>query len=389
MSRRGAFRALGAAALAFAATSSAAAQAVDGQTAPPIDPSRFGQISKPIPLSDLKPGSDKAAPAVDPSRFGDPVKPADAIGEPPVTILKSKQITPEEAVAPPSSQAGLDPKRFGAKAPDEAYGAYQRGLFKTAYNLALPRAEKGDAAAQTLVAEILTRGLGVATNAEEAAKWYGKAAVQGIPEAQFQYALMQMDGKLVKKDSDAALKLMETAAAGGNTLAQFNLAQMYVERDRGPDGFAKALPFYEKAAATGLPDAQYALAQVYASGVAGKKQDLAEARKYMQLAARQGFDTAQLDLGTWLVEGRGGPRDYKGGFVWLKRAAEGGNVAAMNRLAKLYMNGLGTDPNAIDAAAWYFLARRSGLSDFEMADFLEGLTTEETKQALERANRLR
>ena len=291
--------------------------------------------------------------SVDPSRFGAPATPNDAIGKPPVTILKSKEITPDTTAAP-QPDTGLDPKRFGAKVADQAYGAFQRGLYKTAYNLALPRAEQGDAAAQTLVAEILTRGLGIATNAEEAAKWYAKAAEQGVPEAQFQFALMQADGRFVTKNADAALQLMKASADAGNTLAQFNLAQMYVEHDRGPEGFAKALPLYERAAATGLPDAQYAMAQVFASGVAGKKQDLAEARRYLSLAAKQGFDTAQLDLGSWLVEGRGGPRDAKAGFVWLKQAAEGGNVAAMNRLAKLYMNGIGTDPNSIDAAAWYF-----------------------------------
>ena len=44
---------------------------------------------------------------------------------------------------------------------------------------------------------------------------------------------------------------------------------------------------------------------------------------------------------------------------------------------------------SIAAAAWYFVARRAGLSDPEMDDFLRGLTDEEQKQALERANRLR
>ncbi len=345
----------------------------------PIDPTRFGEIG---------PAQPATLGGVDPTRFGDPRTPTDAIGKPPVTILKSKEITPDSPAAS-GEQEGVDPKRFGSKVADAAYGAFQRGLYKTAYNLALPRAEQGDAAAQTLVAELLTRGLGVPADQEAAAKWYAKASENGVPAAQFQYALMQADGKFVSKDPAGALRLMRAAADAGNTLAQFNLAQMYVQDDRGPGGFAKALPYYERAAATGLPDAQFAMAQIFQSGVAGKKKDLAEARRYLLLAAKQGFDTAQLDLGTWMVEGRGGPRDAKGGFIWLKQAAEGGNVAAMNRLAKLYMNGIGTDPNPIDAAAWYFLARRAGLSDFEMADFLDGLTTEETKAALQRANRLR
>jgi len=355
---------------------------------PPVqaDPSRFGEVTPPTPPANA---TRPATPGgVDPARFGEPATPKDAIGQPPVTILKSKEITPDSPAAGPADD-GVDPKRFGGTAPDAAYGAFQRGLYKTAYNLALPRAEQGDAAAQTLIAELLTRGLGVAADQETAAKWYAKAAQNGVPAAQFQYALMQADGKFVPKDTAGSLKLMKAAADAGNTLAQFNLAQMYVQQDRGPAGLSKALPYYERAATTGLPDAQYAMAQIFASGVADKKQDLAEARRYLLLASKQGFDTAQLDLGTWMVDGRGGPRDAKGGFVWLKQAAEGGNVAAMNRLAKLYMNGIGTDPNSIDAAAWYFLARRAGLSDFEMADFLDGLTTEETKMALERANRLR
>jgi TPR repeat protein len=131
------------------------------------------------------------------------------------------------------------------------------------------------------------------------------------------------------------------------------------------------------------------MAQVYANGVGGRPRDEAEARKWLEKAARQNFDTAQLDLATWLVEGRGGPRDYKAGFEWMSRAARGGNVAAQNRLAKLYMAGLGTDPDSILAAAWYFTARRAGLKDPEMEDFLDGLTDEEQKEALVRANRLR
>ena len=49
----------------------------------------------------------------------------------------------------------------------------------------------------------------------------------------------------------------------------------------------------------------------------------------------------------------------------------------------------GTEPDPILAAAWYISARRAGLRDFEMDDFLQGLTPEQQKQAIERANRLR
>ena len=81
-------------------------------------------------------------------------------------------------------------------------------------------------------------------------------------------------------------------------------------------------------AATGLADAQYAMSQVYANGVGGKPRDDAQARSLLALAARQNYDTAQIDLAAWMIEGRGGARDLKSGFGWMKQAAEGGNVAA-------------------------------------------------------------
>jgi TPR repeat protein len=283
----------------------------------------------------------------------------------------------------------VDPQRFGARPADEAFGAYQRGLYITAYNLALPRAENGDPAAQTLLAEILSRGLGRPRDEKAAATWYERAAEQGVPEAQFQYALMLLDGRFVEKDEKEAYALMQAAAEAGNTLAQFNLAQLIVKREPGEQGLARAVSYYERAATSGLPDAQYAMSQIYANGVAGKKADDVEARRWLLLAARQGFDTAQLDLGLWLVNGRGGDRNRAEGFGWLLRAARGGNVASQNEVAKLYMQGLGVEPDSIAAASWYMLARRAGLVDRQMEDFLDGLTDEEIKTALQKANRLR
>ena len=326
------------------------------------------------------------ASSVDPSRFGDAIEPKDAIGKPPVTILKSKGITPQ---ADEDGDGSINPSRFGQRKADEAYGAFQRGLYKTAYNLALPRAEQGEGAAQALVAEIVSRGLGVPADAKAAAKWYEKAAENKVPEAQFQYALLLLDGKTVTRDTAKAELMLEEASKAGNPLAQFNLAQLYIQNDRGPEGLKKAVPYYRMAAEAGLPDAQYAMSQVYANGAGGIAKDDKQARHWLTLAARQGYDTAEIDLGTWLVDGRGGDRDANTGFRWLKQAADGGNIAAMNRVAKLYMQGIGTEPNSIDAAAWYFLARRAGLQDYEMNDFLAGLTDEELKKALERANRLR
>lgn len=293
------------------------------------------------------------------------------------------------APAQPAAPARVDPSRFGEKRPDPAFGAFQRGLYITALNIGLPRAKEGDPAAQTLVAEIYARGLGVPQNEKEAAKWYAAAAEQGVAEAQFQYALILMDGRLAEPDEARALDLLQQAAKSGNRLAQFNLAQLLVRREPGPKGFAKATEHYRAAADAGLADAQYAMAQIRMNGSDGQPPDDAKAREWLEKAARQNFDTAQVDLGTWLVEGRGGKRDMRAGYGWMHRAALGGNVAAQARLAKLHVQGLGVEPDRVEGAAWYIIARRAGLHDPYMEDVMLGLTDEEKKQAIDRANKLR
>jgi uncharacterized protein len=272
---------------------------------------------------------------------------------------------------------------------DEAYGAYQRGLYVTALSLALERAQKGDAAAQTLVAEMMTKGLGIARDTKSAAFWYGEAAERGDPAAMFEYALLLMRGRAVPADKTKADDFMRRAAEAGNAAAQFNWAQILISDNPGDKGLHLALPFYESSAGQGVADAQYAVAQLYMAlkDVAPDKH--AKAREWMERAARAGYDTAQLDMGIWLVNGVGGERDYDKGFEWLRIAAVRGNVVAQNKLSHLYIQALGTRPNPVEAAKWYVLSRRAGLQDPALEDFFLGINDEQQKQAIEAANRFR
>ena len=282
------------------------------------------------------------------------------------------------------------PSRFGEKQIDEAYGAFQRGLYITARNLALPRANSGDAAAQALLAEIYARGLGVARDVETAAFWYEKAAEQGVPEAQFQYALLLL--KRSPKNSteyELAVELMKTAADGGNGQAQFNYAQLILAKRPGSVGQSDAFDYFKAAAENDIADAQYALSQYYLAGTGNVIVNVDGARRWLEKAAAQNFDTAQFELGNMMLNGIGGPRDFKGGFGLIKGAAIAGNVTAQIAVAKLYWGGIGVEPDSVEAAAWLILARRAGLNDVVLEDFWEGLSAETQQAALKRANRLR
>lgn len=325
--------------------------------------------------------------------------PASAEGETPVKADEVKKDEDKPADGPSTGLSVLD--RMGADLPalpaekpftgkvDEAFGAFQRGRYLTAMELALPRAQLGDPAAQTLVAEILDRGLGVRRNREQAMFWYEQSANGGDPTGMFKYAILLMERSRSKEDRAKADELMKKSADLGNASAQFNYGQVLVADSPGDKGLMAALPYYEKSAEQGIADAQYAVSQIYLN-VKGLPEDKTKrAREWLLRAARAGYDTAQLDLGIWLVNGTGGERDYDAGFKWLKRAADGGNPVAQSKLAQLYIHALGTKPDAIQAAKWFVLARRAGLNDPLLEDFYLGLNEDQQKAAVDAANKYR
>jgi uncharacterized protein len=279
----------------------------------------------------------------------------------------------------------VDKSRFGEQLSDDAFGAFQRGFYKTALTLALDRANKGDPNAQTLAAEIYANGLGTPQNLQTAARLYGLATTKNIPEAQFQTALFLIEGKIVAKDKNKAKIYFAKAALSLHPLAAFNLAQILLNDATTQEQKKRAYDLFFMAANKGLKDAQYAVAQFLLNGTGGISPDAAQARLWIEKAAHQNYDTAQLDLGSWLIYGIGGSRDYEKGFLWIKRAAISGNREAMRRLAHLYENGIGVKGDPIAAAAWYISVRRKGVHDKELDDLLDGLSNEELKTSLVRA----
>ena len=279
--------------------------------------------------------------------------------------------------------AAPDVSTFDPRA-DDAYGAFQRGYYLTAFKLALPRAEQGDPAAQTLIAELYDKGLGIPRDPKEAAAWYGIAAGKNYPEAQFAYAIKLLEGKDIDRDAGKARGLMEKAADAGLPTAQFNLAQMIVAEKTGDPGFKKAMPYYLGAAEAGIPDAQYALAQMYAGGLGVEKDD-GEARRWLVEASQAGFDSAQVELGIWLANGRGGPADEKAAHAWIAQAASAGNVVAQNRLARVFAVGIGVARDDVEAVRWHTLAKAAGLEDKWLDDHVDGLDPLVVEAGRERA----
>lgn len=269
----------------------------------------------------------------------------------------------------------------GAAEPDLAYGAYQRGLYLTAFREATLRLEKNndDAAAMTLLGELYNQGLGVAMDPKKAAEWYLLAAQRGDANAMASLGLMALDGRGMEKDPVQGKAWLEKAAEKGNAVACHNLALLLLTSGSDMD-LEQAVGLLRKAAEAEIPDAQHALGVLYLKG-RGVAKDASEAARLFERAARNGSSVGEVEYAILLFNGEGVPASESQAARYFRRAAAKGNAIAQNRLARLLVVGRGVPANKVDAAAWHILAAAQGLTDPWLDNALKDLTTEERARA--------
>jgi localization factor PodJL len=146
---------------------------------------------------------------------------------------------------------------------------------------------KGDPGAAYEIGVRYAEGKGVASNFDEAAKWYDRAAQAGVVPAIFRLGTFYEKGLSVNKDVDIARRYYMQAAERGNAKAMHNLAVL--DADGGGKGanYKSAAQWFRKAADRGVADSQFNLGILYARGI-GVEQNLAESFKWFSLAAAQG-----------------------------------------------------------------------------------------------------
>jgi localization factor PodJL len=149
----------------------------------------------------------------------------------------------------------------------------------------------GNPAAEFELAIRYAEGRGVPANAEEAVRWFERAANHGVAPAQYRLGSIYEKGQGVKKDLEAARRLYTSAAGKGNGKAMHNLAVLYAEGLNGDPDYRNASQWFRKAADHGIADSQYNLGILYARGI-GVEQNLAESYKWFALAAQQGDQDA-------------------------------------------------------------------------------------------------
>lgn len=200
----------------------------------------------------------------------------------------------------------------------EAEELYNRREFESAYALALPLAEAGYAPAETLIGRCRMLGRGAEKDLPAARRWYERAAERGDAEA------------------------------------QCRLGTAYLTGMGGEQNAALAVEWYERAAEQGFPAAEVRLANAYRDGT-GTRKNLHRALKWYEKAAAQGNEEA-ADAAEILHEIFTDRREFARDLP----LAEGGDVAAMKRVAHAYEWGEGTKKSGKRAKMWYLRAAEAG-----------------------------
>lgn len=263
---------------------------------------------------------------------------------------------------------------------DLAYGAYQRGLYREAFAQALPLAEDGNVASQTLLGILYSEGWAVPQNFEEAAGWFELAAEAGDAAAQLELGLFYLDGLGVEEDPARAVELFQRAADQGVPEAIYNVGLAYIEGAVLEQDLTLAADYISRAAGEGLTMAEYALAQLYMSGQGVLLSDEI-ANRWLARAAEGGLVDAQIEYAIRLFQGTGTEPDEAAAAAWFRQAALAGNAVGHARYGLLLAYGAGVEPDAVEAGKHYLLARLGGLDDPMLRDFYETLDDDQQAAA--------
>lgn len=199
-----------------------------------------------------------------------------------VEFSSTERLAPRQIVAERKAPPEATRPEQAKSAPDAAPAL--RDEVRTGIALA----KAGNAKAQHDLGMLHLEGRFVKKDSAEAAKWFERAAVQGLANAQFNLGVLYERGEGVAQNDRLAFFWYQSAAEKGMARAQHNLATAYAEGKGIAKNYPKAVEWFTKSAMAGLGASQYSLAMIYERGLATGTPDLAQARNWYEKAVAQG-----------------------------------------------------------------------------------------------------
>ena len=173
----------------------------------------------------------------------------------------------------------------------------------------------------------------------------------------------------VEKGHPDSFRYCQSVANAGYARGQFMLGHHYQHGIDIPADIQVALQLFHQAAEQGYAPAQCRLGMFYYDGLDDAvKKDYKQARHWLNKAAKQGDHIAQYHLGEIYYNGNGVHVNYKKAYQYYKQSADGWDIPAMQKLAHLYLEGIGTKKD--EAEGYYLLAMLAIYNDEEALTLL-------------------
>ncbi|OYV25433.1 MAG: hypothetical protein B7X08_05585, partial [Acidocella sp. 20-63-7] len=288
------------------------------------------------------------------------------------------------------------------------------GQYPRAFKLFIAAAQAGITEAEREAGFCYLNGIGVPHNADEAGRWFLRAANKDDAQARRHMALLSLSGLQAAKlgsgvtslfnqrtenaaaDYPAALAWVLPAAQAGDMDAQVLTGFLYASAPpplsddtkarywygqaadggspyghlglgvlelplaKGDDETFAAVDHLHRAAEADLPAAHYYLGVIYEKAI-GRGADLPRAAQHYSHAAKGGIRDAQGRYGFMLLRGIGVKANKVEGETWLRRAGMAGDPYAAAIVGNIYaQSGGDLPPNYAEAANWFRLAAEAG-----------------------------
>ncbi len=219
-------------------------------------------------------------------------------------------------------------------------------------------AENGVPVAHLRLGQMLEEGSAEHQSYAEAREHYEQAISGGVTEANLRLGILYLEGWGVPRDASAAIAAIEKAAAAGYQPAQLVLSDMYAVGIGVTANTTKAVEWAQKAAGQKSPGGEYRLGSLaFRQGLIRK--DFQLAREWYQLSAEQTYTDAMMGMAATFLQPGQTRSDRDLGIRWLCLAAENGNRAAAFYLAGYFLWGE-PRPDESQARQWLTSSSEGG-----------------------------
>jgi TPR repeat protein/transglutaminase-like putative cysteine protease len=227
---------------------------------------------------------------------------------------------------------------------------------------------KGNARGRLRVAFMYERGLGVTQDLGMAFKLYTQLADAGDGYGSLYLGRMYRDGKGAERNLPKAIALLQQAGEDKGKAAYielrkaayWDLVDIYLYEKDMPVDEVRARDYLQAGADLGDSDAQSRLGAMYHFGKGGLDKNFTVAASLYQKAADDGNLFAMNNLADLYETGRGVPQDYAKAFGLYRQAAQKGFATSLISLSSLYEKGLGVQLDPVLAYTYCKLAVYAG-----------------------------